>query len=75
VPVQRIWLDTAESGDVPVPQTAGQLDPETSSSLHSMYRYLVHDLRLTAQEARQRLQLIEPFNQHPDVIQALPDIQ
>ena len=73
VPVQRIWLDTAEAKDTP--QTGFTAGPpaELRQVLEVIYRNLVHRRGLTPSEAKQRLLLAEPFDAHPDVVAALPD--
>lgn len=70
VPVQRIWLDTAESGDV-APVQGAQPDPDLLSSLKSLYRHMVRDLGMKSTDARSRLLLIEPFNQFPGAVSSL----
>ncbi len=72
VPVQRIWMDAAEAGDIA--QHAGQeSDPDLFSSLRSLYFHMLNDLHLAPQEAKARLFTIEPFNQFPAAVNALPD--
>lgn len=73
VPVQRIWLDAAESGDLTAAKV-NEKDAELLAALHSLYDYMIENLRLSPQEARARLLGIEPFNQLPDAVSALPDL-
>jgi hypothetical protein len=73
VPVQRIWLDTAERGDVPHAETSDELSADLSVSLRSLYMYMLGELRLTSTEARRRLLAIEPFSRFPASVCSLPD--
>lgn len=73
VPVQRIWLDTAEAKDTPRTGFTGGPSAELRQVLEVMYRNLVLRRGLTPSEAKQRLLLAEPFDAHPDVVAALPD--
>jgi hypothetical protein len=73
VPVQRIWLDTAEAKDTPRTGFTAGPPAELNQVLEVMYRNLVHRRGLTPSEAKQRLLLAEPFDAYPDVVAALPD--
>lgn len=74
VPVQRIWLDTAESRGTPRTGFATAPPGELLHVLEVMYRNLVRRRRLSPAEARERLLWTEPFNAHPDLVRALPDL-
>jgi hypothetical protein len=74
VPVQRIWLDTAEAKDTPRTGFTASQPPELRQVLEVMYRNLVHLRGLTPAAAKQRLLLAEPFDAYPDVVAALPDL-
>jgi hypothetical protein len=74
VPVQRIWLDTAESRDMPRTAFAGQPASEVSAVLAVIYRNLVLRKGLSPALARETLLGMEPFNHNPDLVAALPDI-
>lgn len=73
VPVQRIWLDTAEEKEAPLTGFAGQAPENVKSVLDVMYRTLRSRNGLSAQAARERLSRTEPFNLYPALIAALPD--
>lgn len=73
VPVQRIWLDTAERGDIPNAGSSEEAGQELFPVLFALYIHMLDDLHLTSQEARARLSALEPFNRHPALIGALPD--
>jgi hypothetical protein len=73
VPVQRIWLDTAEGKETP--RTGFACDPpaEVESVLMVMYRNLVIRKGVTPALAREQLLQTEPFNNYPQLVAALPD--
>lgn len=73
VPVQQIWLDTAEARDTPKPATADPPPAEAEAMLETMFRNLVTLRGLTADGARQKLLHTEPFNAWPDLVAALAD--
>jgi hypothetical protein len=71
VPVQRIWLDVAERGDLPAETTV--MPGDETLALESLYKHLRHSLGLPAEDARRRLLAIEPFSAYPAVVALLPD--
>jgi len=73
VPVQRIWLDTTEGRETPRTGFAGEAPSEVRAVLRVMYRNLVLRKGLSPQLAREQLLHTEPFNNHPDLVAALPD--
>lgn len=74
IPVQRIWLDTTEARETP--RTAFDAAPqvEVLSVLHVLYRNLVVRKGMAPALARERLRNMEPFNNHPQLVDALPDL-
>jgi hypothetical protein len=73
VPVQRIWLDTTEARETPRTGFAGEPPSEVRSVLMVMYRNLVLRKGMSPLLAREQLLHTEPFNNHPDIVAALPD--
>lgn len=73
VPVQRIWLDTAEDRDTPLTGFAGEPEANVREILATMYRSLVTRKGLSPEDARRRLARTEPFDRYPAFVQALPD--
>lgn len=71
VPVQRIWLDVAERGDLPA--ATDVMPRDEASALESLYKHLRYSLGLAAEDARQRLLAIEPFSAYPKAVALLPD--
>ena len=73
VPVQRIWLDTSEGRETPRTGFAGEPSSEVQPVLMVIYRNLVLRKGVSPQLAREQLLHTEPFNSHPDLVEALPD--
>jgi hypothetical protein len=73
LPVQRIWLDTAEQGDLPPLPLPDGIPPEEQTALRSLYDHMRRDLKVSAEEARRRLAAIEPFAAFPTAVAQLPD--
>lgn len=73
VPIQRIWLDTAEEREAPRTGFAGEPSSEVRSVLLVMYQTLLVRNGLSADAARERLLRTEPFNLYPALVATLPD--
>ncbi|HET7463293.1 MAG TPA: ATP-binding protein [Longimicrobium sp.] len=71
LPVQRIWLDVVEKGDLPV--TSSEMPPDQKAVLRSLYAHMRTALGLSADAARARLLSVEPFSSYPADISLLPD--
>ena len=73
VPVQRIWLDTAETHETPLIGFNETPSNEIMAVLKIMYKNLIIRKGLTSSAAREKLLLTEPFNNYPDLVASLPD--
>jgi hypothetical protein len=73
VPVQRIWLDTAENRETPRTGFAGEAPEAVTGVLNVMYRNMVVLKGLSPASARSRLLLTEPFQNYPELVASLPD--
>lgn len=73
IPVQRIWLDTTEMHEAPRTGFSGEPPAEIAAILSVMYRNMVFRKGLSPALARERLLGTEPFNNHPELVAALPD--
>lgn len=71
LPVQQIWLDVAEQGDLP-PTSAG-MPTEEAAAMQSLYSHMRDGLGLSASDARRRLLSIEPFATYPAAVAQLAD--
>jgi len=68
VPVQRIWLDTAERDEPPKGDFAAVPAEEMIDTLTSMFEALVEFRGMDPDEARQRLARTHPFDQYPEIV-------
>lgn len=68
VPVQRIWLDTAERDETPKGDFAAVPTAEIMDTLTSMFEALVEFRGMDPDEARQRLARTPPFDQYPEIV-------
>ena len=73
VPVQRIWLDTAESHETPLTGFNGSPSEEISSVLSVMYKNMIKRKGFSSSAAKESLLRTEPFNNYPDLVASLPD--
>jgi hypothetical protein len=73
VPVQRIWLDTAEGKDVPRTQFSDNPTSEVLSVLEVMYRNMITRKGMSPLAAKELLRRTEPFQDYPKLILGLPD--
>lgn len=73
VPVQRIWLDTAENREAPRTGFAGEDSEAVIGVLAILYRNMVVLKGMSPTLARSRLLLTEPFQNYPELVAALPD--
>lgn len=73
IPVQRIWLDTAEAKETPLTGFTGEPPDEVMTVLNIMYRNMVLQKKLSPILAREKLLQTEPFNNYPYLVAKLPD--
>ena len=73
VPVQRIWLDTAENHETPRVNFAEQPSDEVLAVLKVMYRSFVRRKGMAPSLAREQLLRTEPFNLYPALVAGLSD--
>jgi hypothetical protein len=72
IPIQRIWLDTAEAKEIP--RSSFDAAPsEVIEVLQIMYRNLTLKKGTSPSVARQQLIQTEPFHNYPELVMALPD--
>ena len=71
VPVQRIWLDTAEGKDVPRTQFSGNPPSEVLAVLDVMYRNMIVRKGMSSSAAKELLLHTEPFQDYPDLVMGL----
>lgn len=71
VPVQRIWLDTAEARETPTTNFRSDPPEAVREVLHALYRNLTGRGGLSPELAIERLLLTEPFQDYPELVTAL----
>jgi hypothetical protein len=74
VPVQRIWLDTAENRETPRTGFAGEPPAAVIEVMNVMYRNMVMLKSMSPAVARDRLLHSEPFQNYPELVAALPEL-
>jgi hypothetical protein len=70
VPVQQIWLDTAEQGDGLAGPFEGEPPSHVREVMAAMFQALLAD-RVPPDLARQRIAAMTPFNEYPELLAAL----
>ena len=71
VPVQRIWLDTVEKGEMQKEPFSNEVSPEVEELARSMLSHLVGKVGLSHELAVTRLRTTEPFQNFPQLIARL----
>lgn len=72
VPVQRIWLDTAEGKDTPKVGFAGEPSEVVEEVLGALYEDMVGRKGMSPAMAKKELNATEPFQNYPDLVASLP---
>lgn len=73
IPVQKIWLEAAETGEHAKGGFTGDSDESVVDVLNVLYRNLVVRSGMSPDSARMQLLRTEPFDLHPDLVKNLPD--
>ncbi len=71
VPVQRIWLDTAEDRETPRNGLADAPEKEVLDLMNAAYTNLVTQRGLDPEEAKAKILLTAPFDRFPDLVEKL----
>ena len=71
MPVQRVWIDTVEKGEIHKGAFEGTPSTDVQAVLDVLYRYLVETVGLDGRAARSQLLKTEPFHNHPELVEAL----
>jgi hypothetical protein len=71
VPIQKIWLDTAETHETPKSGFAGDPPESVMRVLTVLFDNMVLRKGLSPAAAREQLLRTEPFNNYPDFVTAL----
>ncbi len=73
IPVQRIWLEAAETGEHAKGGFTAEAEESVKEVLGVLYRNLVVRKGMTPQDAKSQLLKTEPFDLHPHLVASLPD--
>jgi hypothetical protein len=73
VPVQRIWLDTAENKDIPLTGFAGEPPENVIEVLKTIFDDMVGRRCISPDLAKKMLLSTEPFQNYPTLIVGLPN--
>ena len=73
VPVQRIWLDTAEGKEVPRTGFSGEPTEQVVEVLKALFSDMVGRRGMSMRLAKQALRSTEPFQNYPELIADLPE--
>jgi hypothetical protein len=71
VPVQRIWLDTAENRETPRTSFAGEPSAAVMGFLNTFFKDMVTRRGMSVEAARRQLLVTEPFQNFPELIASL----
>jgi len=73
IPVQRIWLDTAENKDTPRSSFDGEPPEEVLSVAQTIFNSMLKRKGMSPELARASLLRTEPFDQYPELIASLKE--
>ena len=73
VPVQRIWLDTAENKETPLTGFSGEASEKVVAVLNTIYADMVGRRGMSSANAKKMLGATEPFQNYPELVAGLPD--
>lgn len=71
MPVQRVWIDSVEKGEIHKGAFVGTPSSEIKAVLDVLYHHLVETVGFDRNSARSQLLKTEPFHNHPELIEAL----
>lgn len=73
VPVQRIWLDTAENKDTPKTGFSNSPPEAISEVLHTLFTDMIKRRGMSVEAAKRSLLSTEPFQNYPALIAQLTE--
>ena len=73
IPVQRIWLEAAETGEHAKGGFTAEAEQSVREVLAVLFQNLVLRKGLAPEAARSQLLRTEPFDLHPELVASLPD--
>lgn len=73
VPIQKIWLDTAEQKEVPLTNFKSSSDEAVLEVMKALLRSLIAHKGMQIEDAKARLSFTDPFHNFPHLIANLSD--
>jgi hypothetical protein len=73
VPVQRVWLDTAENGETPRTGFSGEPPEQVATVLRVLFDDMVGRRGMSSADAKRALAKTDPFQKYVRLVDALPD--
>ena len=73
VPVQKIWLDTAENKEIPLTGFSGEPSESVVAVLQTLYGDMVGRRGMSSILAKKMLSVTEPFQNYLQLVSDLPD--
>ena len=71
VPVQKIWLDTAEQKETPLSNFEASSDETVMGVITTLFKDMITRKGMTAGEAQLKLVSTDPFHHFPHLIEQL----
>lgn len=68
VPVEKIWIDTVEQGELPATPFSGETREQIRALARDLLASLMRGRGLSEDEARAQLRRMAPFDQHSEII-------
>lgn len=68
VPVEKIWIDTVEQGELPATPFSGETRIQIRALARDLLASLMRGSGLSEEEARAQLRRMAPFDQHSEII-------
>jgi len=68
VPVERIWIDTVEQGELPATAFCGETRDQIRQLARDILSSLVNGSGLSDEKARAQLRRMAPFDQHSNIV-------
>jgi len=75
VPVQKIWLDTAEQKETPLTSFASSSNEAVLKVMKTLFRNLIDRQGMDIEDAKERLACTDPFQNFPHLIAQLSDVE
>lgn len=68
VPIERIWIDTVEQGELPASAFSGETREQVRQFARDLLASLMNGGGLSEEKARAQLRRLAPFDQHAEIV-------